>query len=494
MYKNTKLTKVYILVVLTSLLFFSCKEKKTTESNKPKEEAVEVNYLEESKEDFDERMTWWRNDKFGMFIHWGPYAVPAGMYKGKEVPGIGEWIMEKAHIPIKEYEEFSKQFNPQKFDAVLWAKLMKEAGVKYVVITSKHHDGFGLWNSKVSDYDIVDYSPYGKDILKQLSEACKKEGIKFGLYHSIMDWHHPQAQAINEPNYNEFKKTPNFIEYREDKDTDERVNPEFQKYVEGYFKPQLKELIENYDPAILWFDGEWIPEYTHENGQDIYQYVRSLKPDILINNRVDIGRKGMMGMNDDSEDYAGDFGTPEQEILEGAVASDWESCMTMNDTWGFKKNDHNWKSTNTLLFHLIDVAAKGGNYLLNIGPKADGTIPQPSIDRLKEIGKWLSVNNEAIYNTEKLEHYKEGEDIRYTKSKGKNVFYAISLKQPETTIVFKNVKPNTDSEIHLLGTSTSLEWEFVENEGVTITVPQNLLNNLGETQAWVFKITGEEVK
>ena len=440
-----------------------------------------MNYLEESKEDFDERMAWWRDAKFGMFIHWGPYAVPAGVYKGKEIDHIGEWIMNDAHIPIKEYEGYAKQFNPTKFDATSWAKLMKEAGMKYVVITSKHHDGFGLWDSKVSDYDIVDFSPYGKDILKQLAAACKKEGIRFGLYHSIMDWHHPQAQAIHEPNYNVWK-------------TDTIAsNPEFQTYVQDYLKVQLKELVDNYDPAILWFDGEWIPAYTHEDGLDIYPYLRNLKPDILINNRVDKGRQGLMGMNDNKLNYVGDFGTPEQEILETTSTMDWESCMTMNDTWGFKKNDHNWKSGKTLVTNLVDVTAKGGNYLLNVGPTAEGLIPQPSVDRLKEIGKWLKVNKEAIYETEKLkDHYKQGENIRYTKKKNSDNFYGITFNRPKQKIIFNYVKPNPDSKIYLLGNGEALDWKFSEEDGVTVTVPSKLIKEFGETDAWVFKMEGEE--
>ena len=202
-------------------------------------------------------------------------------------------------------------------------------------------------------------------------------------------------------------------------------------------KPQVKELIDNYDPEILWFDGEWVEEFSHEQGLELYQYVRSLKPSILINNRVDKGRQGMQGMNKEGGVYAGDFGTPEQEILENASTLDWESCMTMNDTWGFKKDDHNWKSTTVLIHNLIDVSAKGGNYLLNVGPTADGLIPGPSVERLEKIGSWLSINGEAIYDTEKLMHnFKQGEDIRYTKKRRKNIYYGISLIKPKKNIHF----------------------------------------------------------
>ncbi len=469
--KNHFLTGITLVILFIS----SCKEKKenTTESQKQ----ITTDYLNETQATFDQRMNWWREAKFGMFIHWGVYAVPAGTYKGKQIEGIGEWIMSYGDIPTEDYEQFAKQFNPEKFDAETWAKAMKQAGIKYVVITSKHHDGFGLWDSKVSDYDIVDFAPYGKDILKALSEACKKQGIKFGLYYSIMDGHHPDAQLVTNS---------------EDIDWHKPVeNKNFNHYLEDYMKPQLKELIMAYDPEIIWFDGEWIPNYTHEQGQALYQYVRSLKENILINNRVDKGRQGMQGMNKQDQSYAGDFGTPEQEILDTSSDLDWESCMTMNDTWGFKSYDHNWKSTETLIHNLIDTAAKGGNYLLNVGPTAEGLIPQPSIERLEAIGNWLSVNGEAIYTTEKLKStFGEGEHIRYTKKKGESVYYAISLKVPSKNIVFKHVRPKKESKIYLLGNETALEWMYSESESLQIKIPKSLNK---ETKAWVFKIEGEEI-
>ena len=454
-----------------------------SDKKKPEKAKIEiVNYLEESKKSFDQRMKWWRDDRFGMFIHWGVYAVPAGIYNNKEVKGDnGEWIMNNAQIPVREYEKFAKQFNPTKFDANEWVKTMKDAGIKYVVITSKHHDGFGLWDSKVSNYDIVDFAPYGKDILKALSKACKKQGIKFGLYYSIIDWHHPEAQAINYPNYNNWENL--------------KINPKFSSYLENYMKPQLKELIENYDPEIIWFDGEWIPDFTHNQGLELYQYIRSLKPNIIINNRVDKGRSGMQGMNKEDKKYAGDFGTPEQEILETTSTLDWESCMTMNDTWGYKKNDHNWKSTAVLVHNLIDVTAKGGNYLLNVGPTAEGLIPAPSVERLKQMGQWLKINGKAIYGTEKLQNnYKQGDKIRFTKEKGSPVYFAIVMEKPDKTIVLKNLKPKKDSKITLLGYENPLEWSFNKKEGLIIILPLNILQTWNkDTYAWTFKITGNEI-
>ncbi len=333
----------------------------------------------------DERMEWWRDARFGMFIHWGLYAVPAGEWKGKQTPGIGEWIMERARIPVSEYEQLAKQFNPVKFDADQWVRIAKNAGMKYIVITSKHHDGFCLWDSKVTNYDIVDATPFKRDVLRELSNACKKQGIRLCFYHSIMDWHHPDAQAPFYPNYNDTKQS----------------NPNFARYVENYMKPQLKELITNYGPlGVLWFDGEWIGDWTEPQGKDLYNYVRSLQPDIIINNRVGKGRKGMEGLSKGDQEYAGDFGTPEQQIpAKGLPGVDWESCMTMNETWGYKSSDQHWKSSEDLLRKLADIASKGGNFLLNVGPTSEGLIPGASVERLAAMGEWMKVNGESIYGT-----------------------------------------------------------------------------------------------
>ena len=347
-------------------------------------EAMAKSFEAESKEQRDKRMSWWREARFGMFIHWGLYAIPAGQWKGKEIGGISEWIMNSAQIPISEYEPLARQFNPIRFDAENWVQIAKDAGMKYIVITSKHHDGFCLWDSEVSEYDIMDATPFKRDILKELSDACKKEGIKLCFYHSIMDWHHPDAQGLHYPTYN----------------TEEKENPNFGRYVENYMKPQLRELVNNYGPlGVLWFDGEWIPEWNEEYGKDTYLFVRSLQPDIIINNRVGKGRAGMQGLTKEGY-FAGDFGTPEQEIpTTGLPGVDWETCMTMNDSWGYKKNDDNWKSTEELLHNLVDIVSKGGNYLLNIGPTAEGLIPSESVDRLRDIGRWMHFNGESIYGT-----------------------------------------------------------------------------------------------
>jgi alpha-L-fucosidase len=329
-------------------------------------------------------MNWWRQARFGMFIHWGVYSVPAGEWKGREIPGAGEWIMQQAKIPVAEYEKLAAQFNPAKFNADEWVRIAKDAGMKYIVITSKHHDGFCMWDSKVTDYDIADATPFKKDVLKELARACKKQGLKLCFYHSIMDWHHPDAQAPFYPNYND----------------DSRSNPNFARYVENHLKPQIEELVTNYGPlGVLWFDGEWIKDWTEPQGKDMYNYVRSLQRDIIINNRVGKGRKGMEGLSKSQED-AGDFGTPEQQIPPtGLPGVDWETCMTMNNTWGYSSYDNNWKSAEDLIRKLADIASKGGNFLLNVGPTAEGLIPAPSVERLAAMGQWMKVNSESIYGT-----------------------------------------------------------------------------------------------
>lgn len=428
---------------------------------------AQKDYTQESKTDKDARMQWWRDATFGMFIHWGAYAVPAGFYQGKEVKGIGEWIMHTANIPIPEYEAFVRQFNPQQFNAREWVKIAKQAGMKYIVITSKHHDGFGLWDSKVSSYDIMDASPFKRDILKELSDACKAEGIKLCFYHSIMDWHQPDAESKKDYTHQHTEK------------------PDWNKYRDSYMKPQLKELVEKYDPAVLWFDGEWIPEWTEEQGKELYNWLRALKPDLIINNRVGKGRQGMQGMNAYAH-AAGDFGTPEQEILEGTSDSDWESCMTMNDTWGYKKNDQNWKSAKMLIDNLVDISAKGGNYLLNVGPDASGQIPQASVERLAEMGKWLKVNGEAIYATQARKQYKEGDQVRFTVSKDGLYTYAIITGHKDYKVLLQSVKPAAGSKVRMLGVKSPLPWKMVGDQ-VEIQLPLKLPTDY----AWVLKIQNQ---
>ncbi len=337
-------------------------------------------YTKESKEAKDLRMQWWSDARFGLFIHWGLYAIPAGEWNGST--NHAEWIRTTAQIPLKEYYKFVEQFNPVKFDAEEWVKMAKDAGMKYIVITSKHHDGFSLFDSKHTDFDVMS-TPFKRDILKELSDACRKYGLKICWYHSIMDWHHPD-----------------YLPRREWETDRSAEGADFTRFFQ-YLKNQLKELLTNYgEIGVLWFDGEWEDTWNSHYGIELYNYVRSLQPNIIINNRVGVGRSGMEGLTKAGE-FGGDFGTPEQQIPStGLPGVDWEACITMNNYWGYNKFDKDFKSTKELLQMLVDITSKGGNFLLNVGPTAEGLFPQESILRLKEIGEWMNLYDESIYGTE----------------------------------------------------------------------------------------------
>jgi len=332
--------------------------------------AEEPAQAEETREQRDARMEWWREAKFGMFIHWGVYAVPAGTYKGKQIGGIGEWIMRRAPIPVSDYKAFARQFNPVKYDPEFWAELAKEAGMKYIVITSKHHDGFALFDSKVTDWDIVDATPYGKDLLTPLAAAARKRGLKFGTYYSqAQDWTHPGGAKAG---------------MKEGQGWCEEHKGNFDDYLKTIAVPQVREVLTTIKPDILWWDTPtWM---TQERAAPLHDLI-ALRPGLITNNRLGGG-------------YRGDTETPEQHIpATGYKDRDWETCMTMNGTWGYKSYDHNWKRVETLIHNLVDIVSKGGNYLLNVGPTDKGEIPEPSIERLRAVGQWMKVNGEAIYGT-----------------------------------------------------------------------------------------------
>lgn len=313
------------------------------------------------------RMSWWREARFGMFIHWGIYSIPAGMWKGKKVPGIGEWIMHRAKIPVKEYEPLAKKFNPMKFNARQWVRLAKNAGMKWMVITAKHHDGLCMFNTKLTDYNIVEAALFQRDPLKELAEACSNEGMRLGFYYSqTLDWHHPDGVGNN------WDYDP------EDKN--------FSKYLQDYVKPQLRELLTAYGPvAVLWFD---IGTPTPEQAGDLRDWVHKFQPDTIVSGRICPWEEEGIGNYREFDD---------NEIPGGKVDGDWETPATINDTWGFKSYDHNWKSAAILIHRLVEIVSKGGNYLLNVGPTAEGIIPQPSVDRLAAVDEWLKVNGESIY-------------------------------------------------------------------------------------------------
>ncbi|NOY82639.1 MAG: alpha-L-fucosidase [Kiritimatiellaeota bacterium] len=354
-----------------------------------------------------DRLKWWREARFGMFIHWGVYAVPAGTWKGKQIPGLGEWIMRNARIPIPEYEKLAGQFNPVKFDAEAWVQLAKRAGMKYIVITSKHHDGFCMFRSASNPYNIVDRTPYGKDPMKALAEACARHGLKLCFYYSqSQDWHAPggaghweEADAEGLRNWNKY---PGNLD-------------RFAAYLENVVKPNLHELLTQYGPiGLIWFDTPVC--ISREQSEDLRDYVHKLQPDCLVSGRIgnNVGDYGSMGDN---------------QIPVGRVQGDWETPATLNDTWGFKSYDHNWKSVDDLLFLLIELAGKGVNYLLNVGPTAEGLIPEPSVKLLEAMGEWMTVNEEAIRGTQASPYPYDFEWGRLTR-KG-NKLYLLITKWPD---------------------------------------------------------------
>ncbi|NWJ49825.1 MAG: alpha-L-fucosidase [Bacteroidetes bacterium] len=314
----------------------------------------------------DERMQWWREARFGMFIHWGLYSIPGGEWKGKKISGIGEWIMKRAQIPVNEYRALANQFNPIKFNAKDFVMVAKNAGMKYLTITAKHHDGFAMFKSNVSKYNIVDATPYGKDVIKALAEECQKQGIKICFYYS-------QSRDWNEPN-----GLDNEWDFPKERD--------FQKYLDEKVKPQLTELLTNYGPiGLIWFDTPMT--ISKEQAQSLKELVRKLQPECIISGRIGGGIE---------PDYAS---TGDNAVPATIIPGDWETPATLNDTWGFKKNDTKWKSAEDLTRLLFDIASKGGNYLLNVGPTPDGLIPDASVKILAQVGEWMKINNECIYGT-----------------------------------------------------------------------------------------------
>ncbi len=311
-----------------------------------------------------EKMTWFREAKFGLFIHWGLYAIPAGEWKGKRSPGIGEWVMHRMKIPVKEYEQLAQQFNPFKFDAEEWVKMAEDAGMRYIVITSKHHDGFAMYHSKASPYNVFDATPFRRDVLKELADACAKRGMKLGFYYSqAQDWHDPNGAG-------------NTWDFGPDE------NKDFDKYLREKAEPQVKELLTDYGPVcLIWFDTPRM--MTQERSQRFVDVVHKLQPATLIDGRLGI---------------KGDYNTTGDNVVPDlARDDDWETPATINHTWGFRRDDEDWKSPGEILFKLIDIVSKGGNYLLNVGPDADGVIPKASADNLGSVGRWLKVYGDAVY-------------------------------------------------------------------------------------------------
>lgn len=337
-----------------------------------------------------------RYNKFGMFLHWGPVTL-----RGTEIG----WSRGKA-VPISDYDNLYKEFNPLLFDADQWIKTAREAGVKYFIITAKHHDGFCLWDSKFTEYDIMS-TPYKKDVVKALANACKKYDVDFGIYYSIADWHHPDYAT-------RYGGDPRPVA--------ESVMPRYLQYM----RDQLKEIITNYDPKVLWFDGSWEECFTHEMGMELYAYLHTLKKDLIINDRIDKGFQGIEEQRHANQHiYAGDYGTPEQRIGTYDVDNAWETCMTICNQWAWKPNDQ-MKPLETSLETLIRTAGGGGNLLYNVGPMPDGRFEQRQTDMLLQMGEWMKRNGNAVYGT-RGGPYEPTADFVSTR-KGKNIFIHILNK------------------------------------------------------------------
>jgi len=416
----------------------------------------------------DERMAWWRDAKFGMFIHWGIYAQFAGVYNGHEqLRGGAEWIMNRSKIPVAAYQAMAKNFNPLKYDPDAWVKMAKDAGMKYIIITAKHHDGFALFNSKASKWDITDATPYGKDLLKPLAKACKKYGIKLGFYYSqAQDWNNPGGSAARKEmkegwlNPDSAKIDAYTLAHKGHWDPAQETKT-FDQYIDEVAVPQVKELMTNYgDIAVLWWDT---PTNMTDEAALKLQAALKTQPQIITNDRLK------------RPNFPGDTKTPEQKIPSQAELDgmDWETCMTMNGTWGFRTSDGKWKSSETLIRNLIDIASKGGNYLLNLGPKPDGTFPQESVDRLKTIGAWMKINSEAIYGTKSspLASLSWGRCTRKETPKGTILYLSVFDWPVNGQLLIPGVK-NKVIAATLLASKAKLKTETKGND-LIINVPAN---------------------
>ncbi len=399
-----------------------------------------------------DRLDWWREARFGLFIHWGLYAIPAG--KWGEDTGHGEWIRETAHIPIEEYDRFVARFDPVEFDAKEWVALARRAGMRYIVITSKHHDGFSLFDSTHTDYDVMS-TPFKRDILMELARACRDAGLAMCWYHSIMDWHHPDYLP------------------RRSWETRSAEGADMDRYV-AHLHSQVRELLTNYGKiGVMWFDGEWESTWNHAYGQALYDLCRSIQPDVIVNNRVDVGRAGMAGMTVEGE-YAGDFGTPEQEIpATGLPGVDWETCMTMNDHWGWNAHDRSWKTSTDLVRKLVDIASKGGNFLLNVGPTAEGRFPPEAIERLEAIGRWMAVNATAIHGTSAspLEGVEWGRVTTKTNAEGATLYLCVFDWPANGRLVVPGIGNEPRSALLLAAPETKLETSRTDG-GIQVRLPE----------------------
>jgi alpha-L-fucosidase len=414
----------------------------------------------------NERMQWWREARFGMFIHWGVYSVPAGSWDGRQIGGIGEWIMNRAKIPVADYQRMAKQFNPVNYDPDAWVKMAKDAGMKYIVITSKHHDGFALFETKASKWNVVDATEYGKDLLKPLAEACKKYGIKLGFYYSqAQDWNNPGGSAARKVTKEGWANPDSVIIDAYTKEHNGHWDPAqekktFAQYIDNVAVPQVKELLTNYgDVAVLWWDT---PTNMTDDAATKLQSLLALQPAIITNDRLK------------RPNFPGDHKTPEQRIpnLKDLDGSDWETCMTMNGTWGFKSYDHNYKTPETLIRNLLDIASKGGNFLLNVGPTNLGEFPQESIDILAKMGQWMKINGEAVYATKASPWglFEWGRCTKKETKEGTSLYFSVFEWPADGKLEISNFK-NKISSAKLLADGKKLKTTVSKDGVLTIVLP-----------------------
>jgi alpha-L-fucosidase len=446
------------LVIAVSLLpISSCMKERTSSVTAPHAETQQQR---------DARMQWWRDSRFGMFVHWGLYSGLAGTWKDKPVGKRGgmEWIQQRVGADTWEYaHEAVPRFRPEEGFARQWAKLARQAGCQYVVFTSKHHDGFCLFESQHTTYDAHDL--IGRDLCREITDAIRAEGLKVGFYHSVIDWHHPQynyLKADQLPHPLKGKPSPN--------------GPRNHDVYVDFLHNQARELFSNYGPVdVIWWDySKKGNEGSFWRADELMAMAHSLQPNIISNNRLyhipHIEKDDSVDRLKTWKPEQGDFTTPEQTIPStGIPGVDWEVCMTMNTTWGYSDHDQAWKTTETLIQNLVDIVSKGGNYLLNIGPKGDGSIPAESIESMQAIGRWMSVNGQAIYGTE-ASPFERPTWGRYTSKDGKIFAHVFDwpqdgvLQVPSGDLKVRRVYLLADPDRENLKTETG-------SNGLTIHVP-----------------------
>jgi alpha-L-fucosidase len=412
----------------------------------------------ETPEQYQARTQWLREARFGMFIHWGVYAVPAGEWKGRYYTQGGEWILRLAGIPIADYKNLARQFTADKYDPKAWADLAKEAGMKYVVLTAKHHDGFALYDSKVSDWNAVKASGAARDLIAPLADAVRADGLKFCLYYSqSQDWTHPGGG-----NYGNAPKW------------DKAQEGDYDQYLQTIALPQVREILTLFHPSVIWWDTP--VSMTPARAKPFADLLQQLQPDIISNSRLGGG-------------FGGDTSNAEQHIpprpqRNGRVL---EVCMTMNDSWGFKTKDTDWKSTGQLLRVLSDCASKGGNLLLNIGPDAHGQIPTACVDRLKAMGAWLQTYSQAIYGTDAGIYDRPlpwGRTTRKTETNGATTLYLNIWDRPENGELLLPSFTQQPSSAVDLKTGEKVSWSQ-SKDGLIVTAPPKL----ADVEISILKLT-----